>query len=36
MILAIAGPTAAGKSALGMALAESIDGEIVSVDFTGW
>lgn len=32
MILAIAGPTAAGKSALGMALAESIDGEIVSVD----
>ncbi len=32
MILAIAGPTAAGKSALGLSLAERLNGEIVSVD----
>ena len=32
LLLAIAGPTAAGKSAVAMALAERIGGEIVSVD----
>ncbi len=31
-ILAILGPTAAGKSALGLALAERLDGEIVACD----
>ena len=30
--IAIVGPTASGKSALGIALAKSLDGEIVNVD----
>ena len=33
-LLAIVGPTATGKSALGIALAERFDGEIVSCDST--
>ena len=31
-ILAVVGPTAAGKSELGSALAEAFDGEIVNCD----
>ena len=30
--IAVVGPTAAGKSALGIALAQAFDGEIVNVD----
>lgn len=32
MIIALAGPTASGKSTLGLALAEALDGEIICVD----
>ena len=31
-LIVIAGPTASGKSALGVALAKAIDGEIISAD----
>ena len=34
IVLAVLGPTASGKSALGLALAEQYDGEIVSCDST--
>src|SRR5688572_20539876 len=34
MLVAILGPTATGKSALGIALAERLDGEIVNCDST--
>ncbi|OFW06084.1 MAG: tRNA (adenosine(37)-N6)-dimethylallyltransferase MiaA [Acidobacteria bacterium RIFCSPLOWO2_02_FULL_68_18] len=34
MVLAVLGPTASGKSALGLALAERYDGEIISCDST--
>jgi tRNA dimethylallyltransferase len=33
-VLAVLGPTASGKSALGLALAESFDGEIINCDST--
>ncbi|HQX81633.1 MAG TPA: isopentenyl transferase family protein, partial [Vicinamibacterales bacterium] len=33
-VVAVVGPTATGKTALGVALAEAIDGEIVSCDST--
>ncbi len=34
LVLAILGPTASGKSALGLALAERLDGEIINCDST--
>jgi tRNA dimethylallyltransferase len=34
-VLAVLGPTASGKSALGLALAERYGGEIISCDATG-
>jgi len=33
-LVAIVGPTATGKSALGIALAKRLDGEVVSCDST--
>ena len=34
LVLAVLGPTASGKSALGLALAERYDGEIINCDST--
>src|SRR5215510_13465829 len=34
VIVAVLGPTASGKSALGLALAQSLDGEILNCDST--
>ena len=34
-MLAVVGPTATGKTALGVALAEAFEGEVISADSTG-
>ena len=34
LLVAIVGPTASGKSALGLAIAKRLDGEIISCDST--